>query len=91
MKIFITKYALANGIIETEADELKPLARFAVVQRGGHSSYFHRKEFHLSLEEAQEHAQKMVLGHIEKLEKALKKVKKLQGKPFEVRLWSEER
>jgi len=89
MKIFITKYALTTGIIEAEAEEGTSKLKYMVVHDGSRLSYFYKKEYRASLEEAQKQAQEMILGRVANLEKSIAKVKKLQDQPIKVRKWGE--
>lgn len=86
MKIFITKYALTTGIIETETEETNLKSEDIIRVR---SVYFWKKDYRTSLEEAQEQAQKMILARIASLERSVMKVKNLQGQPIKVRKWEE--
>jgi predicted ATP-grasp superfamily ATP-dependent carboligase len=89
MKIFITKYALTTGIIEAEAEEGNSKLKYMVVGGGSRLSYFYKKDYRESLEDAQKQAQEMILARVANLEKSIIKVKKLQDQPVKVRKWGE--
>jgi CubicO group peptidase (beta-lactamase class C family) len=89
MKIFITKYALTTGIIEAEAEEGTSKLKYMVVKDGSRLSYFYKKDYRESLEDAQKQAQEMILARVASLEKTIIKVKKLQNQPIKVRKWGE--
>lgn len=76
MKIFITKHALTEGIMEFDG---KPIsAQMAQIVSG---SYFVRKpHWHLTIEEANAQALKMVRAKIASMDKQIHKLLDLESK-----------
>lgn len=79
MKIYVTKYALTEGIEvydrkepSNARDEL-----IAVVNSKGMVSYFHGKDWHLTQSEAQDRAEKMRVAKIASLRKSIDKLEKM--------------
>lgn len=81
VRVFVTKYALTDGILEYDADIVdkfnKPMAR---AKHNGFEKFFHGDEFHMTREAAIEKAKKMQKAKIESLKKSIKKI---QEKTFE--------
>jgi len=80
MKVFITKYALSDGINEadmtyTEASENRK--KQCIGKYKGYHNYFYGDEVHLTKEEAIKDAEKRRLKMIESLKKQIAKLEKL--------------
>lgn len=79
MKIYVTKYALTEGIQEMEAEESLHTDPMAVVRRKGtFDLYFHRKDWHPTREAAVIQANAMVAKKIKSIEKQMAKLKTLK-------------
>lgn len=74
MKIFITKYALSNGIEEVEAEERSPVDMKGYMWPEGYSVSFSPAEYALSRTEAELMAEEMRLNRIASLMKQIKKL-----------------
>lgn len=84
MKIFVTRYALAKGILAMEAELPKDNPGMAIVRGSsvgpGHlDMYFHGSDWHRNWESAEAHAYAMVESAIKS---AKKKIKKLEDLTF---------
>jgi len=82
MKVFVTKYALTQGILEVEV-EGEPTQGGMVIsvpQSGEYKDYFHGegKDWHRTLDAAREQAEKMRIAKIESLKKSLTKFERLK-------------
>lgn len=81
IRVFITKYALADGITETDA-ELCDSRMIRVRKRGSHNfdQYFHGegKDWHRTRESAVKRAETMRDKAIQSAEKKILKLKNLQ-------------
>jgi hypothetical protein len=75
MKVWITKYALTDGILSWEPACIDRKDAGEVVVRGG--LRFKRGEWHRTREEAIAHAKQMQADRIASLTKSLEKVKAL--------------
>ena len=77
MKVWITKYALTDGIIEEEA---KLCSEDMIKVEGRYFSYFHSegKEWHRTEEAAKARAEEMRKKKIASLQKQLKKYEKMR-------------
>lgn len=75
MKVYITKYALTNGIIEAEAELCNDRGMIVV----GRTTYYHGegKEWHRTREPAVERAQLMRDAKLEFLGKKIAKLEKM--------------
>lgn len=76
--IFITKHCLTAGILELELIEIK--GDMAIVKNStglNGRGYFHGKEWHLTLAEAQRHARDTVRAKMESLRKQQVKLEAL--------------
>jgi hypothetical protein len=77
MKIFVTKYALTEGILEMEAEEPKPEYKGMVTVKGvpgkSYDSNFHGegREWHRDMQSARAKATKMVQAKIASLKKQI--------------------
>ena len=74
LTVYITKYALTEGILEKEA---KPCGNASMVQVG--PSYFHGegKDWHRTRESAVKKAEAMRLKKIESLKRSIAKLEKM--------------
>jgi hypothetical protein len=79
MKIYITKYALTDGIVESEAEINGGMAVVRKQYSGGLDQYFHGegKDWHLSKESAIAKAEDMRLKKIASVKKQLSKLEEL--------------
>lgn len=77
MNIWITKYALMQGVYSIEA-ELPSEYPGMAVHRTKYSSYFHKPDWHLTEEEAVAHAETMRANKIASLRKSLAKLESLR-------------
>ena len=75
MKVWITKYALTKGILEAESSESSEFRTGRKVKVQG--QWFYDNDYHVTLKDAQEHAEKMRHNKIASLERSLKKLKNL--------------
>lgn len=80
MKVWITKYALTSGIIQTEGEVTNSGALY--VLHTGHLTFYHGegKEWHRTKEAAVSKAEEMRQKKIESLKK---QIRKLEGMTFE--------
>jgi len=78
MKIYITKHILTQGIIEKDGEILDGYDG-RMVEIGGLNSheYYHKPYWHLTKEEAIEHAIKLKANKINSLKKQITKLEKL--------------
>ena len=84
MKVWITKYALTEGIIEAEAEQTQVSEKLITCKKEGWFEgalfphfYGEGKEWHRSPEEARAYANLMVRRKIESLDKQRAKLQKL--------------
>lgn len=75
IKIYITKYALTQGILEKDAKIVEP--GMVVVNDGVASSYYHGDDWHETLDDAKERAEQMRRKKVESLKKQLARVEAL--------------
>lgn len=84
MKVWITKYALTKGIIETEVYEnclgTDPTGNMISIREKGYVSYFHGKgnEWHTTKESAITKANEMRQKKISSLKKQIEKLEKMK-------------
>lgn len=81
MKVFITKYALNKGIIETDAEYCASNAtNMIVVRKDSYSSYYHWEgtEWHRTREAAVARAEQMRLTKIKSLKQQIERLEKLR-------------
>lgn len=89
MKIYITKYALTQGIVEAEGELVTDIVKkdevnsrmIKILSRPGtnHFSYYLFKPFwHTTREEAVAHAEKVRAAKIKSVEKQLKKLQNMK-------------
>lgn len=77
MKVYITKYALSRGIIETDAVECESFPDMIETKDFG---YFQGSDWHRTMEAAVAMAEEMRLKKIESLKK---QIEKLEGMKFQ--------
>lgn len=80
MKVWITKYALTQGILEVEGIVCGPKSQMVKIFRDGrHMELFHTewKEWHRTEEGAKLKAEEMAVKKIESLNKQILKIQKL--------------
>lgn len=81
MKAYITRYALTQGILEVEGELSERYATMFCCKRTGFTSQnYHGSDWHLTLEAAQAHAEKMVAKKIVSLTKSLAQLKNYKPK-----------
>ena len=80
MKVFVTKYALTQGILEKEGDIASTCADMLIVPGDRFGGYFHGegKDWHRTLEGAKDRAREMQTLKIISLKKSLKKIEALE-------------
>jgi len=80
MKVFITKYALTQGIIKKDAEELSNNGMIKVAKGGDFffDSYYHKNEWFDNLTDAALHAEEMRKKKIELVKKQLAKLEKMK-------------
>ena len=71
MKVFITKYALTQGIYEANVEKTSPPNMFKTG-----SPLFHAGEWYESIDEAMAHAENMRERRIKSLERSFEKMRK---------------
>ena len=79
--IYITKYALTEGILIKEAEIVGGSTNMAIVKGGIVPQYYHRTDWHYSHEAAARKAREMRAKKITALEKQIAKLKKLSFEP----------
>lgn len=72
MKVWITKYALTKGIIETEGKQNSGTS-YTITSGEYRNSWFHQTDVALSEEDAKKRAEEMRLKKIESLKKQIAK------------------
>lgn len=82
MKVYITKYALTQGIIEIDIEKIR---NFSIIEdkdmlcfNDGHPVYFHKGEWCRSKEEAIQDAEKKREKKVASLRKQLEKLENLK-------------
>lgn len=81
MKVFITKYALTQGILEREAEKATENETITVVERENKYSfmtYYRKNEWFDNLTDASLHAEEMRKKKIESVKKQLAKLEKMK-------------
>lgn len=76
MKVFITKYALSNGITENDAETTQTNGMI-MVKFNNYNQYFHKPDWHLTIDEAKAQAEKMRVAKIKSLNKSIAKLESL--------------
>ena len=76
MKVWITKYALTQGILEKEAEICSTVPDNTMIKTVGskYPEYYHGSDWHYTNEEAVAKAEKMRRNKIESLRKQIKKL-----------------
>jgi hypothetical protein len=79
MKVYITKYALTQGIYEAEAERCTDISPTMIELRnpGYVTETFHGNDWHETKEEAVARAEEMRLARVKSLEKSIAKLRKL--------------
>jgi hypothetical protein len=81
MRVWITKYALTQGILEKEADICKTVSGDMIeIQGTRFAEYYHGKgrDWHLTKEDAIKKAEKMKQNKIKNIEKQLDNLRNLK-------------
>lgn len=79
MKVWITKYALTQGIYEVEGEVSVENNIFCVPRtEKTFATYYHKPHWHETKEEAVAQAEKMRVAKLKALEKQVAKIKALQ-------------
>lgn len=78
MKVYITKYALTTGIIESEADIIERDPKMIYTVINSYNVYFFKPDWHQNKNEAIYKAEEMRKKKIASLEKQIEKLKKLK-------------
>lgn len=81
MKIYITKHALTQGIVEAEGEQIEDTPKMVKVlpRTNSHYSYYlFKPHWHENKEEAVAQAEKMRLAKIKSLEKQIKKLQNMK-------------
>jgi hypothetical protein len=74
MKIYITKYALTEGIIKIDADLVPGSTNMVFVKGANYDCYYHRDEWHKTRAEANQRAETMRQRKIVSVKKQLEKL-----------------
>ena len=85
MKVWITKYALTQGILEVEGVLSNISENTVVVKTDGMSQCYHKPHWHTSEDEAKERTLKMIALKRMSLAEQLTKLDKLEQKMEETR------
>lgn len=79
MKVFVTKYALTQGIIEREADYCSYLSIGIIKARGPYTfEYYHKPFWYETMEEAIAHAETIRDKKLKSIEKQMKRIKSIK-------------
>lgn len=78
IKVFITKYALTEGITEVDAELCDIPGMILVKKKGYFDSYYHGEDWHRTRESAVKRAELMRDKAIKSAEKKIQKLKNLQ-------------
>lgn len=80
--IYITKYWLSKGIFVAEGDvrDKDGPTRMVVVPVRGSNHYYHRQDWHLTLEAAQERVRELAVAKRKSLQKAMDALQKKTDK-----------
>jgi hypothetical protein len=78
VKVYITKYALTEGIKEFDGKQVSD--KIALIGSGSHSSFVRKPHWHLTIEEAKAQALKMVRAKIASMDKQIAKLLDLESK-----------
>ena len=77
LDVWVTKYALTQGIFKCKAD-VKANETLITVKTASYPTYYHKPYWHLTEKEAQEHARLMKERRIRSLKKQIDKLEKLE-------------
>lgn len=79
MKVYISKYALTEGIQEMEASSCEAVPGMIETKINGYTSYFHKegRDWHLTRESASTKAEKMRKVKLASLKEQIAKLEKL--------------
>ena len=83
IKIYVTKYALTQGILfypDAEKCEESNTNMVAVRDGSPYTQFFHGNDWHLTLESANERALAMVAAKRRSIEKQIRKLDQLESK-----------
>lgn len=81
MRVYVTKYALTEGILTMEAQPCQVVTMIEVKPKdNGFTQYFHNREWHTDLEEAKARAEEMRQNKIKNLKKQLKRMETMEIK-----------
>ena len=78
MRVYITKYALSDGIMEVEATETSQPNMICYTCNGSYPQFFHKGDWYNNKEDANKQAETMRVKRIVSLEKQIAKLKKLK-------------
>ena len=79
MRVYVTKYALTEGILTMEAEPCHVVTMIEVKPKGnGFSQYFHNREWHTDLEAAKARAEEMRQNKIKSVKKQLKRLEEME-------------
>ena len=78
IKVFITKYALTDGIIEADAELCNNPKMIVIKEKGFFDRYFHDEDWHRTRESAVKRAEIMRDKSIKSAENRIEKLKNLQ-------------
>jgi hypothetical protein len=78
MKVYVTKYALSDGISEYNNFCVSSTGQIQVINEDGYEEYYHLNDCHFIREDAIRRANEKKECEIEKLKKQLDKVKALE-------------
>ena len=73
MKVYVTKFALTKGITEAEGEICKDISDKMFKVKTEYPTYYHNKEWHVTLDDAIRHADKMRKKKVASLKKQIKK------------------
>lgn len=77
MKVYITKYALTQGIFKRDAEICEDINTKMISVIGNIQEYYHKPYWHETLGAAREHAESMRLKRIQSLHKQIQKLIKM--------------
>lgn len=80
IRVFITKYALTQGIFEREVETCPDINDNMVADRGKHTVCYHKPDWYRTLEEAQARVEVMLKKRRAALEKQLKAFAEVEKK-----------
>lgn len=80
MKVYITKYALTQGIIEAEAEAVGPTTSHNMIStkdKNGRLRHWHGDDWWFELKEALNHVERMRVRRIHSLKRQIEKLERL--------------